>query len=96
MEKIDLSEILKVVNIRFAIENVAINKIANIPNCCGAYVAVFISGLRGKVVDFTNPGSGSRILDVATGTGKQAFAFAKKGYDVIGVDLSEAMLKSIA
>jgi demethylmenaquinone methyltransferase/2-methoxy-6-polyprenyl-1,4-benzoquinol methylase len=31
-------------------------------------------------------------LDVATGTGQQAFAFAKKGYEVIGVDLSEAML----
>ncbi len=56
-------------------------------------VAVFISGLRDKVVDFTNPGSGSRILDVATGTGKQAFAFAKKGYEVIGIDMSEAMLK---
>ena len=32
-------------------------------------------------------------MDVATGTGKQAFAFAKRGYDVIGIDLSEAMLK---
>ena len=37
--------------------------------------------------------NGSRILDVGTGTGKQAFAFAKKGYDVTGIDLSEAMLK---
>jgi ubiquinone/menaquinone biosynthesis C-methylase UbiE len=52
-----------------------------------------ISGLRDKVVDFTNPGDGSKILDVATGTGKQAFAFAKMGYEVIGIDLSEAMLK---
>jgi demethylmenaquinone methyltransferase/2-methoxy-6-polyprenyl-1,4-benzoquinol methylase len=52
-----------------------------------------ISRLRDKVVDFTNPRNGSRILDVATGTGKQAFAFAKKGYNVIGIDLSEAMLK---
>lgn len=33
------------------------------------------------------------LLDVATGTGKQAFAFAKKGYEVIGIDISEAMLK---
>ncbi len=33
------------------------------------------------------------MLDVATGTGKQAFAFAKKGYNVIGIDLSEDMLK---
>ena len=44
-------------------------------------------------MDFTNAGTGSKILDVATGTGKQAFAFAKKGYDVTGIDLSEAMLK---
>jgi ubiquinone/menaquinone biosynthesis C-methylase UbiE len=52
-----------------------------------------ISGLRDKAVDFTNAKIGSKILDVATGTGKQAFAFAKRGYDVTGIDLSEAMLK---
>jgi demethylmenaquinone methyltransferase/2-methoxy-6-polyprenyl-1,4-benzoquinol methylase len=52
-----------------------------------------ISGLRDKAVDFTNPKIGSKILDVATGTGKQAFAFAKRGYDVTAIDLSEAMLK---
>ncbi len=52
-----------------------------------------ISGVRDKVVNFTGAGNGSKILDVATGTGKQAFAFAKKGYDIIGIDLSEAMLK---
>ncbi len=49
--------------------------------------------LRGKVVDFSNPQNDSIILDVGTGTGKQAFAFAKKGYDVTGIDLSEAMVK---
>ena len=52
-----------------------------------------ISRVRDKVVGFTNARDGSRILDVATGTGKQAFAFAKKGYDIIGIDLSEDMLK---
>ncbi len=52
-----------------------------------------ISGVRDKVVDFTDARKGSRILDVATGTGKQAFAFAKKGYDVVGIDFSEDMLK---
>jgi len=56
-------------------------------------VTVVISGVRDKVVDFTNARTGSRILDVGTGTGKQAFAFSKKGYDVTGVDLSEVMLK---
>ena len=49
--------------------------------------------MRGRVVDFTNVKKGSRILDIGTGTGKQAFAFAEKGYDVTGIDLSEAMLK---
>ncbi len=52
-----------------------------------------LSRLRGRVVDFTDAGKGARILDVATGTGKQAFAFAERGYDVTGIDLSEAMLK---
>jgi ubiquinone/menaquinone biosynthesis C-methylase UbiE len=46
-----------------------------------------------KTEDFISAGIDSKILDVATGTGKQAFAFAKRGYDVTGIDLSEAMLK---
>ncbi|MEW6002399.1 MAG: hypothetical protein AB1638_07120 [Nitrospirota bacterium] len=41
-----------------------------------------ISRVRDKVVNFTNARKGSRILDVGTGTGKQAFAFAKRGYDM--------------
>ncbi len=49
--------------------------------------------LRDKVVDIADARNGSRILDVATGTGKQAFAFARKGYDVVGIDLSEDMLR---
>ncbi len=52
-----------------------------------------LSKLRARVVDFAGAEKGSRILDVATGTGKQAFAFAEKGYDVTGIDLSAAMLK---
>ena len=49
--------------------------------------------LRGNVVDFTGAKKGSKILDIATGTGKQAFAYAKRGYDVVGIDLSEGMVK---
>lgn len=48
--------------------------------------------VRNQVVDFVNAGKGSTVLDVATGTGQQAFAFAKRGYDVIGVDLTKSML----
>lgn len=51
-----------------------------------------LSGIRERVVNLTNAPKGSKILDVATGTGQQAFAFAKEGYEVIGIDLSEAML----
>jgi ubiquinone/menaquinone biosynthesis C-methylase UbiE len=54
---------------------------------------VFISGVRHKVVEFTDARNGSRILDVCAGTGKQTFAFAKRGYGVVGVDLSKAMLR---
>ena len=57
------------------------------------FVTMPFSKVRDQVVNLTNARNGSRILDVATGTGKQAFAFAKKGYDIIGIDLSEAMLK---
>lgn len=59
-------------------------------------VTLPISGLRDTVVKFTNARNGSKILDVATGTGKQAFAFAKEGHDVAGIDLSKAMLKVAA
>ncbi|MEW6102022.1 MAG: class I SAM-dependent methyltransferase [Candidatus Omnitrophota bacterium] len=52
-----------------------------------------ISGIRDKVANSADARFGAKILDVATGTGGQAFAFAKKGYQVVGVDLSEAMLK---
>lgn len=48
--------------------------------------------VRGQVVDFANPGKDASVLDVATGTGQQAFAFAKRSCDVIGIDLTEAML----
>ncbi|MCL5960205.1 MAG: methyltransferase domain-containing protein [Chloroflexi bacterium] len=53
----------------------------------------FLSRLRSQVVDFVNPMEGSRILDIATGTGEQAFAFARRGYDVVGIDLSEDLLR---
>lgn len=55
-------------------------------------IDLFISRIREKVVTVTNAESGSKILDVCTGTGKQAFAFGKRGYDVVGIDLSEDML----
>ena len=52
-----------------------------------------VAGVRRRVVDVTNARLGSRILDVATGTGEQAFAFAQRGYEVVGVDISTDMLR---
>ena len=49
--------------------------------------------VRNQVVDFAGAGKDSTILDVATGTGQQAFAFAKRGHNVIGVDLTDSMLE---
>lgn len=53
----------------------------------------FISQIRYHVVDIVKAPSGSLILDVATGTGRQAAAFGKQGHTVIGIDLSPDMLR---
>jgi len=50
---------------------------------CDAVVALF-----GKCGD----GRISRILDLGCGTGRHAIEFARRGFDVTGVDFSEAML----
>lgn len=52
-----------------------------------------IRPLRREVAALTDVGAGSRVLDVATGTGEAALAFAENGAEVVGVDLSEAMLR---
>ena len=49
--------------------------------------------VRNQVVAIASVGKGSKVLDVATGTGQQAFAFAKCGHDVTGIDLTESMLE---
>jgi demethylmenaquinone methyltransferase/2-methoxy-6-polyprenyl-1,4-benzoquinol methylase len=56
-------------------------------------VTFFTFRIRGMVVDFTAAARDERVLDVATGTGQQAFVFGKRGYDVVGVDLSADMLR---
>lgn len=47
---------------------------------------------RRTLVDALAPRPGMRILDVATGTGMVAFALARRGAEVVGVDQSPAML----
>jgi demethylmenaquinone methyltransferase/2-methoxy-6-polyprenyl-1,4-benzoquinol methylase len=47
---------------------------------------------RRRAVDLAAVGSGSKVLDVATGTGDLAIEAASRGCDVIGSDFSEGML----
>ena len=47
---------------------------------------------RATLIDAINPLPGQRVLDVATGTGLVAFALARRGCEVIGLDQSEDML----
>ena len=49
---------------------------------------------RRTLVDFIDPHPGLRVLDVATGTGMVAFALARRGAEVIGLDQSERMLSA--
>jgi ubiquinone/menaquinone biosynthesis C-methylase UbiE len=48
--------------------------------------------LRRRVARLARIEPGMRVLDVATGTGAQARAFAEAGADVVGIDLSPRML----
>ena len=47
---------------------------------------------RRALVVAVAPQPGQRVLDVATGTGMVAFALARRGATVVGLDQSEAML----
>lgn len=49
--------------------------------------------LRRRVAGCVHLPAGARLLDVATGTGGQARAFAATAQEVVGVDMSEAMLR---
>lgn len=55
-----------------------------------------VRGIRKKVVEMSHPSSGSKILDLCTGTGEQAIAFSKNAGFVVGVDLSKPMLEKAA
>jgi ubiquinone/menaquinone biosynthesis C-methylase UbiE len=57
------------------------------------FVTFPIGKLRRQVAVAACVDARSRVLDVATGTGAQARAFAEKAGEVIGIDLSEVMLR---
>lgn len=48
---------------------------------------------RSRAADLARVGPGSRVLDVATGTGDLAVELASRGAEVVGVDFSERMLE---
>ncbi|WP_212002999.1 class I SAM-dependent methyltransferase [Chitinophaga sp. HK235] len=56
------------------------------------WLDLLASRCRGKFCRFLGDIQGLKILDVATGTGQQALAMAKRGAIVTGADLSEDML----
>ena len=58
------------------------------------FLADFIlSGARRKIAELIELRTGAKVLDIAAGTGKQASAFAELGLNIIGIDISEHMLR---
>jgi SAM-dependent methyltransferase len=47
----------------------------------------------GEIINKTSPTSSSRFLDIGSGTGHHVKELKNKGFDVIGIDKSEAMVK---
>lgn len=45
-----------------------------------------------KLVSFLNPSADARLLDLACGKGRHSIALHKLGYDVTGIDLSQASI----
>ncbi len=57
------------------------------------YEKYFLFPIRRKAARFLPLKQPAKIIDVATGTGAQAYELAKQGLDVTGVDLSPEMLE---
>lgn len=47
----------------------------------------------GYIINSTSPSSTSKILDVGCGTGHHVASLSAKGLDVVGIDISESMIK---
>jgi ubiquinone/menaquinone biosynthesis C-methylase UbiE len=61
----------------------------------GDYAAIgaLIVPVAERLVDLADLRAGSRVLDVATGSGNAALAAARLGTDVVGIDYVEALLE---
>jgi ubiquinone/menaquinone biosynthesis C-methylase UbiE len=49
--------------------------------------------IRDAILSYTGINSHSRLLDLGTGTGRVALPFVEAGYQVVGVDISLAMMR---
>lgn len=54
------------------------------------FIDPLLTGIRNKLAKNIN--KGESVIDVACGTGAQAFVFAQKAERVVGIDLSESMI----
>jgi SAM-dependent methyltransferase len=50
--------------------------------------------MHALVIERTDPRAGDRLLDAATGTGALAILAAKRGADVVGMDLAPALIET--
>lgn len=61
-----------------------------------SFYSIFFDPLLKEIrlftLDFAEVKKGDRVLDVCCGTGDQAFYYAKKGANAIGIDLSQKMI----
>jgi len=56
-------------------------------------VATLIVPVAERLVDLADLSAGSRVLDVATGSGNAAIAAARLGSDVVGIDYVDSLLE---
>ena len=58
--------------------------------------ARFVSDLAGPVLEWLAPQAGERVLDLGCGDGVLTAELARRGISVLGIDISESLLKAAA